>query len=85
MTREQLKNRIETLGPNTLVEVTDLTGTQDHWQVMVVSPVFEGKMSFEQQKMVMAIFKDEIASNEVHALTMKTYSPTQYQKLNIKN
>lgn len=81
MTAEQLKARIETLGAGTQVQVTDLTGTQDHWQVVVVSPAFEGKMSFEQQKMVMAIFKEEIASNEVHALTMKTYSPTQYQKL----
>ena len=81
MTADQLKARIETLGPGTQVQVRDLTGTQDHWQVTVVSPVFEGKMSFEQQKMVMAIFKEEIASNEVHALTMKTYSPTQYEKL----
>ncbi len=81
MTADQLKLRVETLAPGTTVKVTDLTGTEDHWQVLVVSPAFEGKMSFEQQKMVMAIFKEEIASNEVHALTMKTYSPTQYQKL----
>ena len=81
MNADQLKARIETLGSGTQVQVTDLTGTEDHWQVVVVSPAFEGKMSFEQQKMVMAIFKEEIASNEVHALTMKTYSPTQYQNL----
>lgn len=81
MTAEQLKSRIETLAPGTQVEVTDLTGTQDHWQVKVISPAFEGKMTFEHQKMIMALFKEEIASNEVHALTMKTYSPTQHQKL----
>jgi len=79
MTSDQIAKRIETLGPGTKVEVTDLTGTQDHWQVVVVSPAFEGKLSFQQQKMVMAVFKEEIASNEVHALTMKTYSPSQYQ------
>lgn len=79
MTADELKARIETLAPHTMVEVKDLTGTQDHWQVMVVSPAFEGKMSFQHQKMIMALLKDEIASNEVHALTMKTYSPSQYQ------
>ena len=79
MTADQLAERIKTLGPGTTVEVTDLTGTQDHWQVLVVSPVFEGKLSFQQHKMIMAIFKEEIASNEVHALSMKTYSPSQYQ------
>ncbi len=79
MTADELKERIQMLGPHTEVEVKDLTGTQDHWQVVVVSPAFEGKMSFQQQKMVMALLKDEIASNEVHALTMKTYSPSQYQ------
>ena len=79
MTAEELQLRIQQLHPHTKVEVKDLTGTQDHWQVVVVSPAFEGKMSFDQQKMVMALLKDEIASNEVHALTMKTYSPSQYQ------
>jgi len=79
MKSEQLAERIKKLHPATTVEVKDLTGTEDHWQVVVVSPAFEGKMSFEQQKMVMALLKEEIASNEVHALTMKTYSPTQYQ------
>lgn len=79
MTAEELKERIMKLHPHTKVEATDLTGTLDHWSVVVVSPAFEGKMSFEQQKMVMALLKEEIASNEVHALTMKTYSPSQYQ------
>jgi len=81
MTADELRSRIQQLHPQTEVQVTDLTGTMDHWQVVVISPVFEGKMSFERQKMIMALLKDEIASNEVHALTMKTYSPLQYQAM----
>ena len=80
MTAEQLKKRIEELHPETKVQVTDLTGTQDHWQVVVVSPAFEGKMMVEQQRLVMGILKAEIDSNEVHALTMKTFTPAQYEK-----
>ena len=80
MNAEQLKKRIETIHPETKVEVTDLTGTEDHWQVLVVSPAFEGKTMVDQQRMIMGVLKSEIDSNEVHALSMKTFSPTQYQK-----
>lgn len=78
MTPDQLKARIEQLSPGTKAEVTDLTGTMDHYQALVVSPAFAGKMMMEQHRMVYGLFKDEIASNEVHALTLKTYTPEQY-------
>lgn len=80
MTPEQLKARILTLHPETRVDVVDLTGTMDHYQVSVVSPAFEGKMMMEQHKMIMGVLKAEIDSEEVHALTMKTFTPAQYEK-----
>jgi stress-induced morphogen len=80
MNAEQLKKRIETLGPGTEVMVTDLTGTQDHYQVQVVSPAFEGKLMIEQHRMVMATVQAEIDSGEVHALSMRTYTPEQFRK-----
>jgi acid stress-induced BolA-like protein IbaG/YrbA len=80
MTPEQLKARIEQLAPGTQAEVVDLTGTMDHYQAVVVSPAFAGKMMMEQHRMVYGLFKSEIDSNEVHALTLKTYTPEQYQK-----
>jgi stress-induced morphogen len=85
MTADQLKERIETLQAGTRAQITDLTGTEDHWSVMIVSPAFEGKSMIEQQRMVMTILKTEIDSNEVHALTMKTYTPSQYEKYGTKN
>ncbi|MGE4232833.1 MAG: BolA family protein [Bacteriovoracia bacterium] len=78
MNADQLKQRIQTLGPDTSVELVDLTGTQDHWQAIIVSPVFRGKTLIEQHRMVFALLEKEVASNEVHALTLKTYSPEQY-------
>ena len=79
MTPDQLKVRIESLAPGTQAEVVDLTGTMDHYQAVVVSPVFEGKMMMEQHQMVYGLFKSEIASNEVHALSLKTFTPEQYR------
>lgn len=77
MSPSQLKARIESLAPGTTAEVVDLTGTQDHYQATVVSPAFEGKMMIEQHRMVYGLFKEEIDSNEVHALTLKTFTPAQ--------
>jgi len=80
MTPAQLKERLETLATGTQAEVNDLTGTQDHYQAVVVSPVFEGKLMIEQHRMVYKLLQSEIDSNEVHALTLKTYTPQQFQK-----
>lgn len=84
MTAEQLATRIKKLHPETQVQVTDLTGTQDHWSVLVVSPAFEGKLMVDQQRMIMELLKAEISTEEVHALTMKTYTPAQYEKFKNK-
>ena len=80
MSPDQLKSRIEALSPGTTAEVMDLTGTQDHYQTIIVSPAFEGKMMIEQHRMVMRLLQAEIDSGEVHALTMRTFSPDQYKK-----
>ena len=84
MTKEELQFRIETLSAGTTAKATDLTGTQDHWQVTIISPAFEGKSMLEQQRLVMSILKTEIDSNEVHALSMKTYTPEQFNKFGEK-
>lgn len=81
MTPAQLKARLETLAPGTQAQVTDLTGTQDHYQALIVSPAFGGKMMIEQHRMVFKVVQAEVDSGEVHALTLKTYSPEQYEKV----
>ena len=80
MTPEQLKARIETISVGTSADVMDLTGTQDHYKAVVVSPAFDGKMMIEQHRIVMGAVQAEIDSGEVHALTLKTFTPDQYKK-----
>jgi stress-induced morphogen len=79
-----LKNKIETLAPETFAQIEDLTGTEDHYQALIVSPIFQGKSMIEQQRLVMGLLSAELASGEVHALTMKTYTPEQYKKFTQK-
>lgn len=79
MTPNELKARLETLATGTNAEVVDLTGTQDHYQAIIVSPVFEGKLMIEQHRMVYKLVQSEVDSGEVHALTLKTFTPQQAQ------
>lgn len=80
MTPIELKTKIETLAPGTQAEILDLTGTQDHYQAIIISPLFEGKMMIDQHRLVYELLQSEVNSGEVHALTLKTYTPEQYQK-----
>ena len=81
MSPDQLQAKIETLAPGTKAQIMDLTGTQDHYQAVIVSPIFEGKITIERHRMVMNLMQKDIDSGDVHALTLKTYTPAQYEKL----
>ncbi len=85
MTPIQLKQRLECLAPNTQVQVSDLTGTQDHYQAVVISDVFAGKMMIEQHRIIFKLVQVEVDSGELHALTLKTYTPEQFAKINQNN
>jgi stress-induced morphogen len=76
----KLKQRILNEWPEAKVDFIDTTGTGDHFQAVVVSPSFEGKTMLEQHRMVNAIFNTELRSGELHALALKTYTPTQWEK-----
>ncbi len=72
MTQEQMIERLNTKFPHSHIEVYDLTGTQDHWEVQISSQTFNGLTRIQQHKLVMEAFETELKTGEVHALTMKT-------------
>ncbi|HEY2512683.1 MAG TPA: BolA/IbaG family iron-sulfur metabolism protein, partial [Polyangiaceae bacterium] len=49
---EDVRTRIALALPGAHVEVTDLTGTSDHYEALVVSASFEGRSRIEQHQMV---------------------------------
>ena len=63
------------------LQVTDLTGTQDHWQVLVVSNAFDGKTRVEQHQMVTGPLQERFGSNEIHAMALKTFTPQKWEKV----
>jgi stress-induced morphogen len=72
MTIEQMKSRLAAAYPDGVIEVIDMTGTSDHWQVAITSSAFRGLSRIESQRDVMRVFDPELKTGEVHALTIKT-------------
>lgn len=80
ITPEEIKNTLAKSLPVTLVETQDLTGGGDHWQVIVVSPAFEGKGLIEQHRMVNEALSEPMKDERIHALSLRTFSPAQWEK-----
>jgi stress-induced morphogen len=78
---EEIKETLGKALPVTLVETQDLTGGGDHWQLIVVSPAFEGKGLIEQHRLVNEALKEPLDDQRIHALSLKTFSPAQWDKL----
>ena len=78
---DEIKSTLAQGLPVSVVETQDLTGGGDHWQVIIVSPAFEGKGLVEQHRMVNEVLKEPLADQRIHALSLKTYSPAQWDKL----
>lgn len=72
MNPEQMKQRLQENYPEGTVEVFDLTGTQDHYEVFVESTQFAGLSRIQQHQHVMSCFGPELKTGEVHALSIKT-------------
>lgn len=77
MTIDAIKQRVLDTYKDAYVEAVDMTGTSDHIQILVVTPAFENKTRLQRQRMVMDIFQPELASGEVHALTIKAITPNE--------
>ena len=74
---EDLKRRIEQGIPGASARVE---GADAHFGALVIAQAFDGKSRIEQHQMIYALFRDEMASEEVHALALRTYTPAEWEK-----
>ena len=81
ITADEIRTTLEKAFPGSTVEMQDLTGGGDHWQVFIVSPAFEGKGLLEQHRLVNEALKAEIGDQRIHALALKTYTPAQWENV----
>lgn len=76
MTPEEITDMLRLALPDAQVQCKDLTGTQDHWEIVVVSSAFEGKRLLAQHRLVKDALAAPLKSGALHALSLKTRTPT---------
>ncbi len=59
----------------------ELEGDGRHWYATIVSADFEGKRAIQRHQRVYATLGEKIRTDEVHALSMKTYTPAEWAAL----
>jgi stress-induced morphogen len=79
MKPEAIIEKIRAILPDARIDLRDLTGTQDHWEAVVVSEAFRGKTPIQRHRMVFDALASEM-KGPIHALALKTWTPEQVPK-----
>lgn len=77
MSPEQVKALIQAGLPDCDVHVD---GDGSHFMARVVGTVFAGKTPVQKQKLVYATVNEQISSGDIHALTIRAYTPDEWEK-----
>lgn len=75
MTAEELQALITAGLP---CQYCDLNGDGRHWYATIVSSAFEGKRLIQRHQQVYATLGGRMQTDEVHALSMKTFTPAEW-------
>jgi len=71
---DTVKSLIENGLPDAKVEVT---GDGRHFEAIVISDAFEGLSLIKRHRMVLNTVNKQISSDELHALSLKTYTKSE--------
>lgn len=72
---DQVKSMVKAGLPDAQVQIQDLTGGGDHYQVTVISSQFEGCSLVQQHQLVYSAVSQAMSSEAIHALSLKTFTP----------
>lgn len=76
---ENVKQMIETGLKNSKAIIEGEDG--HHFTAVVISPEFSGKTRIQKQQLVYAALNDHIADGSLHAISIKTFTPDEWQQL----
>ena len=74
MTLEEVQAKLETGLEGSKVS---MEGDGCNCSAVIVSPIFEGMSLLQRQRLVLGLVKEEIKSGELHALTVKIFTPAE--------
>lgn len=72
-----IKERIEERLPGSRAEVE---GAEAHFTATIVAAAFEDKSRIERHRMIYDLFRDEMANQSIHALSLRTVTPSEWEK-----
>lgn len=75
MTADQIK---QCIANGLICEYITLEGDGRHWYTTIVSPEFEGKRAIARHQRVYATLGSKMKTDEIHALSMKTFTPAEW-------
>lgn len=75
MDAEQIKQLI---AAGLACEHLEVDGDGHHWFAVIVAAAFEGKTRIARHQLVYATLHSQMQSNELHALSMKTLTPSEW-------
>lgn len=78
MDTKEIENKL--LQELNLDEVFALTDDGSHFQVIAVGEMFAELSRVKKQQAVYSPLSEYIADNRIHALSIKTYTPTEWQR-----
>jgi acid stress-induced BolA-like protein IbaG/YrbA len=76
MTADQIQTMIANGLP---CEHVHVEGDGRHWYATVVTSAFEGLRPIQRHQKVYGTLGDKMANDEVHALSMKTFTPAEWK------
>ena len=74
MNEEEIRARVATLYPDAII---DIAGENCSFEMFVIAEVFVGLNTMKRQQPILALFKDELASGKLHALSVKAKTPEE--------
>ncbi|MFV2060496.1 MAG: BolA family protein [Gammaproteobacteria bacterium] len=57
-----------------------VTGENGHFEVVAIGDVFTDKSMVAKQQLIYGTINEHISSGAIHALTIKTYTPAEWEK-----
>ncbi|MBC5764817.1 BolA family protein [Ramlibacter albus] len=75
MTADELKTLISS---GLKCDHIEVQGDGRHWEALIVSAEFDGKRPIQRHQRVYATLGARMQTDEVHALSMKTFTPAEW-------
>ena len=81
MLENKIKKILENKIKKSKIFIHDMTGNNNHFNLLVISDTFKNLTLIEQHKIVYKAL-DELITKEIHALQLKTITWKQWKKEN---